>query len=139
VAALADALGVDIPAHLRDGCKESAEKLMRHPHPTVKLRCPLFDGEPIEVDKLLAPLMPLIWAKGIPTFQCCQEADPGLAQIEFPDTQSVEAFLTVAQREYKVEISTHDYGKRRGKHLYRVWLFVRFPTMDIPRLVEAFS
>jgi hypothetical protein len=113
---------------------------MRGKHPAVKIRCPFMRGR-IEIDKLLAPLMPLIWARGMETLQCCQESRRGLAEIEFENAPDVEEFLDVAQRLYKVEAETWEEPRidESGKQHYRVRILVRFPTKDIPQLVKSFE
>jgi hypothetical protein len=64
-------------------------------HKTVKVS----RGE-VDIDVKLAPLIRLLWARGIETYECCQECRPGEACIEFPGTADVVEFLYVAQREY---------------------------------------
>jgi hypothetical protein len=107
-------------------------------HPTVKVKCPWRDGEPVPIDVKLAPLIRLLWACNILTYQCCQEQHPGLACIEFPGTLEVCEFLDVAQRNYKAELETWDEGEE-GRLSIVVRLLVFFPTKDIPWLVEAFE
>jgi hypothetical protein len=115
-------------------------------HEKVKLDCPYFweSDRPIPcpripVDIELAPLMPLIWAYGINAKLCCQERFPGIAEIDFPCAYEVSEFLTVAQREYEVVVETSDEIEDDGRHNYSVRLMVRFPTSDIPALVDAFK
>jgi hypothetical protein len=102
-------------------------------HETVKVS----RGE-VDIDVKLAPLIRLLWARGIETCQCCQEYRLGEACIEFPGTADVVEFLYVAQREYKVELETWDEGED-GDHSIMVRLLVFFPVEDIPLLVERLS
>ena len=104
-------------------------------HETVKVK---LGEEQWDIDVKLAPLIPLLWAAGIRTEQCCQEVHPGLAYIEFPGAAEAEGFLCMAQRRYQVEVETWDEG-HDGQHVFRVSLLVFFPTTDIPRLVKAFA
>jgi hypothetical protein len=104
-------------------------------HKTVKVT---LGGEQWDIDVKLGPLIRLLWAAGITTVQCCQEARPGLAYIEFPGAAEVEGFLCMAQRHYKVEVETWDEG-HEGQHVFRVSLLVFFPTREIPQLVQAFA
>jgi hypothetical protein len=104
-------------------------------HKAVKVK---FEDGTLDIDVKLAPLIPLLWAAGIRTEQCCQEAHPGLAYIEFPGAVEVEGFLCMAQRRYQVELEIWDEG-HEGQHVFRVSLVVFFPTTDIPRLVKAFA
>ena len=71
-------------------------------HKTVKV---MLGEEQWDIDVKLAPLIPLLWAAGIRTEQCCQEAHPGLAYIEFPGAADVEGFLCMAQRRYQVGLA----------------------------------
>src|SRR5436305_6822330 len=94
-------------------------------HPTVKVVCPLTDeGDLIDIDAELAPLMPLVWDLGIDTRQCCQEKRPGLAAIEFPTTAGATDFLYSVQRPYAVELETReeqeksDNGDSTGRTAY---------------------
>ena len=78
-------------------------------HPTKWVKHPL-DG-PIEIDVRLAPLIRLLWQRGIETNECCQEFNPGLACIEFPGTTEAMEFLEVAQEDYRVEVEKWDEGE----------------------------
>ncbi len=103
-------------------------------HPTVKVS----RGE-IEIDVKLAPLIPLLWARGLETNQCCQAYRPGEACVEFRSEFDVMEFLNVTGgRRCKVETETWDEGEN-GEHSFVVRLLVFFPTRDIPRLVKAFK
>jgi hypothetical protein len=106
-------------------------------HKTVKVSCP-WTRDKIDIDVELAPLIPLLWACGIETNQCCQEGRPGEACIEFPGTREVMEFLHVAQSEYKVELERQDEVED-GELSIVVRLLVFFPTEDVPGLVEAFT
>jgi hypothetical protein len=59
----------------------------------------------------------------------------GEAYIESPSSGAVADFLTVAQREYNMEIEKWDEGDD-GDLSMRVRLLVFFPTKDIPLLVK---
>jgi|GEM_PF-6349280 hypothetical protein len=117
-------------------------------HPTVKLDYPFpmtgEDGKRIilpklDIDAALAPLMPLVWARGMYTVQCCQESRPGFAEIEFRDSAAVAEFLYIAQKQYPVEVEiVWEEGESGKKHLFNVRLLVLFPTDDIQHLVDAF-
>ena len=109
-----------------------------HTHDTVKVNCPWLGGCDIDIDVKLAPLIRRLWDLTIQTNECCQEARPGEACIEFPGTGDVEDFLAVAPRNYKVDLETWD-GIKDGRRHVRVRLRVYFPTKDIPRLVKAFA
>ena len=109
-----------------------------HTHDTVKVNCPWLGGCDIDIDVKLAPLIRRLWDLTIQTNECCQEARPGEACIEFPGTSDVEDFLTVAPRNYQVGLETSD-GIKDGKRHIRVRLLVSFPTKDIPRLVKVFA
>jgi hypothetical protein len=92
----------------------------------------------VNIDEKLAPLIPLLWAQGIRTCQCCQEERPGKASITFADLDNALKFLNVAQREYPVVVETRDDGE--GGELHMVGrLLVLFPADDIPQLIEAFT
>src|SRR5262249_18284404 len=77
---------------------------MPHKHKTVKVT--LVPAFRVDIDEKLAPLIPLLWSVGIQTAQCCQEERPGLASITFPDLDLALDFLTIAGREYKVDVET---------------------------------
>jgi len=104
-------------------------------HPTVRVQVGRVKAD---IDELLAPLVKLLWQRGLVTYQSCQERYPGLAEIEFAGTDDVEEFLEEAQRLYRVEVETCDEGAG-GELAVRVRLLVLFPTADIPRLVRAFG
>lgn len=112
--------------------KDEEDRPMPPKHKTVKVS----RGE-IDVDEKLAPLIPLLWAKGIETFQCCQETRPGEAYIEFSSSGEVMEFLDVAQQPYRVEVETWDEGTN-GHLSIAVRLLVFFPTKDIPKLIKKF-
>jgi len=65
----------------------------------------------VEIDEKLAPLIPLLWAQGIRTRQCCQEERAGKASITFWNLEGALEFLNVAQREYEVVVETRDEGE----------------------------
>jgi hypothetical protein len=109
-----------------------------HTHDTVKVHCSWLGGCDIDIDVKLAPLIRRLWDLAIETNESCQEARPGEACIEFPGTSDVEDFLSVAPRNYKVDLETLDAIKDGKRHI-RVRLLVYFPTKDIPRLVKAFA
>jgi hypothetical protein len=111
----------------------SAKKQPGKHHPTV-----LVSRGEVEIDEKLAPLIRLLWARGINTNECCQEDRPGTAYIEFPGTGDVEKFLNVAQKRYRVELQNWNEGVG-GELSIRVRLLVYFPTRDIPRLVKVFT
>jgi hypothetical protein len=112
-----------------------AEKL--HPnHPTKKVRHP--SGENIEIDELLAPLVKLVWARGLTTYSCCQEEKPGLACIQFAGSGDVEQFLFVAQQDSHVQVETWDEGEETIRSI-RVRLLVLFPTKAIPAITKRFE
>jgi hypothetical protein len=92
----------------------------------------------VNIDEKLAPLIPLLWAQGIRTHQCCQEERPGQASITFPDLAHALDFLNVAQREYQVVAQTWDEGESGELHMVGR-LLVLFPVDDIPQLIEAFT
>jgi len=114
-------------------------------HKTVKLKppsdlAPLLGHRAIDIDAKLGPLIRLLWAAGLPTEFSCEEYWPGLAWIAFYGTQEVEAFLGIAQRDYKVEGKSWDAtGRSRRGPFFRVQLSVSFPAADIPYLVKAFA
>ncbi|OAI54029.1 hypothetical protein AYO44_03870 [Planctomycetaceae bacterium SCGC AG-212-F19] len=105
----------------------------KHTHKTVKVS----RGE-VDVDELLVPLIPLLWSHGIGTEQCCQEEQPGLASITFPDLRDVCAFLSMAGMEYPVMAEIWDEGDDDERDFVGR-LLVRFPVTDIPKLVKAFG
>ena len=109
-------------------------------HETVKVEgCPFTEeGEALDIDVLLAPLIRELWRLEIETEQCCQEEWPGLASIVFPGTGEAADFLWVAQENYKAELETWDDGED-GEHCIQLNLRVNFPTADIPRLVQLFA
>src|SRR4051812_28525653 len=74
-----------------------------HDHETMKVEgCPFTEeGEALDIDVLLAPLIRELWRLEIETEQCCQEEWPGLASIVFPGTGEATDFLWVAQENYK--------------------------------------
>jgi hypothetical protein len=92
----------------------------------------------IDIDAALAPLIRVLWDRGIDTYQCCQEARPGEACIQFPGTNEVEEFLYLAKARYKVELEVVDES-RDGEHRIGVSLLVYFPPEDVPRLVESLA
>jgi hypothetical protein len=117
--------------------------MRRHKHETVEVRPPerlagILGADGIAIDAKLAPLIRLLWAHDILTYQCCEERYPGLAWIVFPGTVEVGEFLDVAQRHYRVDVETWEDGVD-GELCIGVNLFVLFPTADIPRLVRAFE
>ncbi len=114
-------------------------------HETVPVKPPAalagyLGRKPLPIDAKLAPLVRLLWARGILTEQCCEERWPGLAWIVFPSTSEASEFLYVAQRDYRVDVDTWNEGEERdGGRVPCVQLYVAFPTAEIPRLVEAFA
>ena len=102
-------------------------------HKTVKVS----RGE-VEVDEGLAPLIPLLWAVGIETCQCCQEYLCGQAGIVLPTLPAAMKFLNIAGREYRVEVEAWNEGKR-GCPRFVCNLLVYFPLKDVPRLVSRFK
>jgi len=72
-----------------------SEKEMKYsrPHPVVDLQ---YQGESVEIDEVMAPLIKAIWDAGIETMMCCQEAWPGLAWIEFTSVDEALKFLNIA-------------------------------------------
>jgi len=107
-------------------------------HPTVKVRSPW--GR-LNIDEKLAPLLCLLWRAGLQTNQCCQEVRPGLAEIEFAGSADAENFLYLAQRPYvpKLEIwDEHEEGDKL-RFLPRIRLLVRFPSADIPALIQEIT
>jgi hypothetical protein len=72
------------------------------------------------------------------TLQSCQEGWPGLAYIEFANTEDVEEFLNKAQRHYRIEVENWDEGEDDTLSI-RVRLLVIFSTADIPHLIQAFT
>jgi hypothetical protein len=92
----------------------------------------------VEVDEALAPLIPLLWAAGIQTCQCCQEWRPGEAAIDFPDLAAAMEFLNVVGREYSVEVEAWDEGEE-GRPNFVCNLLVFFPVKDVPRLIRRFE
>jgi hypothetical protein len=85
---------------------------MNH-HPTVTMTA--LDGDEVEIDKKLAPLITELWAGGIDTVSCCQDGaegyasmvpayphlatraavDAGYAYVDFFDAADAADFLTV--------------------------------------------
>jgi hypothetical protein len=106
-------------------------------HGTVKLTCPLTRGK-VDIDARLAPLIRELWRLEIITFQCCEEAWPGLSQIEFPGTGEVNDFLFISQEDFKAELETWDEGDN-GQLSIQIRLLVHFPVAMIPQLVERFA
>lgn len=107
-------------------------------HETVKVRCPFDDGKTVKIDAKLAPLIRQIWRLGIRTNQCCQEARPGLAQIEFATADDAADFLSVAQRDYPPTLETWDEGEG-GVLAPRIRLAINFSAADVPFLVQRFA
>lgn len=64
-----------------------------------------FFGKKIEVDENLAELLQLIWKRDIMTCNSCQENQPGIAWIEFLDSDDFKSFINeVAQYPKKEEV-----------------------------------
>jgi hypothetical protein len=117
------------------GPNEPAWDLHRN-HRTTKVKHP--SGKNVDVDELLAPLISLLWVRGLTTYSFCQEEKPGLACIEFAGSSDVEEFLAVAQQDFHVQIETWDEGEW-PRHAIRIRLLVLFPTLAIPALTEQFK
>jgi hypothetical protein len=68
-------------------------------HPTTRLITP--QGEHVDIDIEIAPIIEALWRLGIPTVQCCQGPwdDYGYGFIEFPSAAAVEAFLDALRLE----------------------------------------
>jgi len=125
--------GVRLALGLRPDLARAEE---RGRHKTVKVA-----RSKVDIDEKLAPLIRLVWDVGIDTNQCCQEARPREACIEFHSSADVEQFLFVAQRDYKPELEVWDEADHHDDELshIRVRLLVYFPTKDISSLVNAFE
>jgi hypothetical protein len=124
----------------------SEETMIRHKHKTVRVVCPHMrhdNGKPmaIPIDVKLAPLLKAMWALGLETTASCQEAQPGMARLNFCHIWDVEHFLTIAGRrfhvhlDYAYEDATPDYDEP----YVQVWLSVFFPTKEIASLVPRFE
>jgi hypothetical protein len=61
------------------------------PHPTVSVEAPGQGMIGIDVD--IAPLLELLWARGVETVQSCQESMPGMVWIAFEAPDHAMAFL----------------------------------------------
>jgi len=61
-------------------------------HPVLLLS---YQGETIEIDEVLAPLIQEIWKADIVTMMCCQETDAGIAWIEFDSMDDFLRFLNI--------------------------------------------
>jgi hypothetical protein len=86
------------------------------------------------IDVGLKDLFPVLWERGFEIYHSCQEYVPGRAMMEFLDTNSVEDFIFVAEKDYDVEIV-----KSNEEGLIGVHLIVLFPIKDIPDLVIKFQ
>jgi hypothetical protein len=112
-------------------------------HKAVPLYCRRA-GRRFQIDTGLAPLLPLVWALGMETVQCCQEYRPGEAHIGFDRATDIETFLNAARRKYKGEAYTWevdpdtfaDWEPRVLKQ--GIQLGVYFPVEDVPYLLKAF-
>lgn len=62
------------PRHYVAGMPES-----RNVHPTVPLTDP--DGNPVEIDEALAPLIEVLWRSGFTTHTCCQDRGEAVATL----------------------------------------------------------
>lgn len=103
-------------------------------HKTVELQ--LGRGK-VAIDELLAPLIRLVWARGIRTLACCQEPFPGLpgwAWVAFQGTEDVRRFFDLAGRDFRVQTVV---TWKRGR--CQIHLEVLIPHRDIPAMVEAFG
>ena len=92
----------------------------------------------VEVDARLAPLIPLLWKRGIETCPCSQEWRSGQAAIAFLTLIDAMEFLNVAGRKYTVEVEAWDEGED-GEHFFVCDLLVFFPIKEVPELVKRFK
>jgi hypothetical protein len=98
----------------------------------------LLDGERIDIDAKLVPLLRLLWSCGLSTLSSCQEYHPQTAYIEFANTADAASFLNVAGRDYFVVLDRWDEGIGEA-HEFRIRLLCFFPIGDIPMLAKRFA
>jgi len=132
---------------------------MKRPHPTVQLHDPYHHGE-VDVDKGLAPLIKILWQFGIVTDGCCQECPQGKAYISMPYEAAMRlsglVFCRDSRLYYEGSFShggnwdwelhqddgsilwdeTKGDSVRVGPPNFTPYIIVRFPTTDIPEILE---
>jgi hypothetical protein len=113
-----------------------------------------------EVDEGLAPLILALWQRGIETVMSCQENFPGVVWVMFRTPLDVKRFLDLTDYtyEWKFEFRPRDMAPRlRSPEVtsrlspeeaekmnqlvgdgpfFELWMSVRFPTADLPRVME---
>lgn len=74
----------------------------KHPslplHAFVELPCPLFDGELVQVDKGIAPLVSALWQLELIICNTCENNPGGMIWIEFGHPDDAKYFLTIVAR-----------------------------------------
>ena len=85
----------------------------RAKHRTVPVPGP--DGEPVEIDEGVAPLIAAMWANGWTTYNSCED-DRGWIWVEMPGSD-VERFLTLVARKASPDIAwgAQEACSRRGQ------------------------
>jgi len=91
-------------------------------HETVLLTPP-WDSEPLPIDRGISALIYALWKRGIETDDSCEETEPGLMWISFPDSENANSFLQLAGEGW----SWIDYGDFIG---------VKFPVSDYRRILQ---
>ena len=129
---------------------------MKHPATTL-----LLDGEPVEIDVEIAPLIELLWERDLFTYNSCQDlGGGGFVWVEF-DGPSAESFLNLVASEAEElrdaivghipeeEVDRFEEYRRERHWRYRTLphrfedgellflLSVEFPRSDLAAVVAA--
>lgn len=127
-------------------------------HPEVRVRVANMHAK---IDVLLAPLIKEMWKSMIITDESCQEFEPGMAAIWFPDEHEFKKFMNAVGDntqvddmsslyrrmnppydfqgpawQYGVMIEENNICDAKGGCDFQIAMMVMFPQSDIPLLVE---
>lgn len=119
-------------------------------------------GHPIDIDEELAPVIALLWERGIETMQCCQHSDwSDSAEISFGTFEDMQHFINLVlpnpgrhperdtlssrMRDWEIYVASPSRARDGWKFIIAPewntdeWGFVaevQFPVSDIPEVLK---
>jgi hypothetical protein len=85
-------------ASLASDAIDDDEQAMAPRHEQVSIPGPFGDGELVEVDKGIAPLLQSLWAMNMTTYNSCQNNGGGIIWLEFDNGLDAQQFVTIVAR-----------------------------------------
>lgn len=123
--------GFTVGRFLLNIMENNTSQEIRPHHETRKVK---FAGIEADIDLLIAPLILRLWKHGIKTCQSCEENEPGVVWIQFPDYKNAKRFFDAVSLRASYLAWSNDFGCTDGEDCFSI----RFDQDDLRTVLKQF-